>query len=414
MLKEVSKILLSIAIVSIAIYSCRTKKHPTSIAPVYEDTVAIENTPRDTSKQVIVYQTPKPVVPSMPIDTLKLMYDDAYRELKDMLEGSRDLNFKKAVFIVENAYFKGSLSYDIYNKKIQVLADMCNAWMGANSLNGYRERDSVNFLTNMAIFRVIKDTIYYFNDKKLGIKQVASYPYEYDFDDFFGTKDWSKMFVCKLLDNHTGNCHSMPYLYKILANELNATAYIALAPSHSYIKNRSRAHGWFNTELTSGEFPTDAWITASGYISMEAIRNSIFMDTLSQQQSIGLCVYDLAKGYERQKGYTDNFILKCCDLVLKYHPTNVNAMLLKAETLKKQFELTMKSKRATYPAQIFYDIKAKGQYEAMQNLYVKVLELGYREMPQRMYLEWLTSVEDQKNKYRNQKISDTFKSKSSR
>jgi hypothetical protein len=414
MLKGANKIILAITIVIIVIFSCRTKRHVVEIVPVYEDTLLIENTQKDTSTSVIVYQAPKPVVPVIPIDTLKVVYEDAFQGLKDMLEGTRDLNFKKAVFIVENAYFKGGLSYDIYNKKIQVLVDMSNGWMGANSLTGYRERDSINFLKNMAIFKVLKDTIYYFNDKKFGIVQVASYPYEYDFDDFFGGKDWSKMFVSKLLDSQTGNCHSMPYLYKILANELGATAYIALAPSHSYIKNRTRAHGWFNTELTSGAFPTDAWITASGYISMEAIRNSIFMDTLSQKQSVGLCVYDLAKGYERQKGCSDNFILKCCDLVLKYHPANVNAMLLKAETLKKQFEATMKSKRVTYPAQIFYDVKAKSQYEDMQNLYVKVLELGYREMPQRMYLEWLTSVEDQKNKYKNQKISDTFKSKASR
>lgn len=401
-------------IIIMMVCSCRTKKHlDHSFAQLHEDTISFDNMQKD-SPEKIVYQTQPPVFPPIPVDTLKMLYEEAYQELKEMLEDRRPLSFKKAVFVVENVYFKGNLNYETYNNKIRSLVDICNSWMGANKQIGYRERDSINFLTNMAIFRVLKDTIYYFNDKKLGIKQVASYPYEYDFDDFFGNKDWSKMFVCKLLDSRTGNCHSMPYLYKILANELNATAYIALAPSHSYIKNRSRAHGWFNTELTSGEFPTDAWITASGYISMDAIRSGIFMDTLSQRQSVALCVFDLAKGYERQKGYSDNFIIKCCDLVLKYHPSNVNAMLLKAETLKKQFEFTMKSKKAIYPSQIFYDEKSKKQYDEMQALYVKVLEMGYREMPQRMYLEWLTSVEDQKNKYTNQKISDTFKSKSKR
>ncbi len=34
-----------------------------------------------------------------------------------------------------------------------------------------------------------------------------------------------------------------------------------------------------NTELTSRSFPTDAWIMATGYISPDAVRSGIYLDT---------------------------------------------------------------------------------------------------------------------------------------
>jgi len=63
-------------------------------------------------------------------------------------------------------------------------------------------------------------------------------PYVYDFDDFMGDKDWTKQFVTKLMRTHTGNCHSLPYLYKILCEEIGAKASLVLGPNHVYIKHR--------------------------------------------------------------------------------------------------------------------------------------------------------------------------------
>src|SRR6202012_1332497 len=99
-----------------------------------------------------------------------------------------------------------------------------------------------------------------------------------------------------------------------------------------YIKNRCKSIGWYNTELTSGCFPIDAWIMASGYLPTKAIKSGIYMDTLSNAAAISICVIDLAKGYEHKThNYYDGFMLKCCDLALKYHPEDVQALLLKAE-----------------------------------------------------------------------------------
>jgi hypothetical protein len=292
-------------------------------------------------------------------------------------------------------YNNDTLSEYRFNHFIDYSKLIIQAWSIFNPIKNYKQSDSANFQHNFAIYHFLRDTtkLDYQNTEYLHL------PYTYDFEDFFGRIDWSTMFVTKLIMTNRGNCHSLPYLYKILADELGATCWLSLAPNHMYIKNRCQKTGWYNTELTSGDFPTDAWILTSGYIPVDAVRSGIYMDTLSNQQAIAQCVLDLAKGYEFQtKSYEDGFILKCCDLTLKYHPLNVQALLLKAETLKKIYE-----KHGNVVLEIGTLI-----FDEMEKLYTKLFELGYREMPDKMYMQWLSSIKKERNKYTNKQLKATL------
>jgi hypothetical protein len=312
-----------------------------------------------------------------------------------MLSGKEPLSFKKAVFTTENAYYENRLSYTIFDSAIQRLIPLIKNWMSMNHLVGYHAADSLMVNKSGAIYALLKDTISIrFSNGTLGMH----YPFTYDFDDFFGKDNWTKMFVTKLLASGSGNCHSLPYLYKIFADELGVTnIWLSFAPNHIYIKNRCKKLGWFNTELTSGEYPVDAWIMASGYVSIDAIRSGIYMDTLSNQQAVANCLLDLAKGYERKaQNYTDSFIIRCCDLTLKYHPHNINAIIYKAEVLKKMY-LTYQKENSPMASTVYPD---------MEKLYVKALDLGYKEMPEKMYREWMSSVMKQKDKYSNKKVTE--------
>ena len=332
-------------------------------------------------------------------DSVKICYERAYVDIKEAMDSGITFSFKQICFLTENTFFSNKLDFVKFNTSIQQLKSMTKAWMNANPLKNYRYGDSINFHTNLAIYKILKDTIKIVTGDT---NVFAHLPYTYDFDDFSGSKDWSKMFVTKLLATHQGNCHSLPYLYKILADELGATCWLSTAPNHIYIKNRCKKIGWYNTELTSGEFPIDAWITASGYIPVKAVQTGLYMDTLSNQQAIALCVLDLAKGYESQThNYYDVFIIKCCDLVLKYHPVNAQALLLKAETLKRIYEKQHAEK----------DTAATRTYSDMEQLYAKLFDLGYREMPDKMYLQWLQSVTKERNKFSNKQMQATLTNK---
>jgi hypothetical protein len=86
---------------------------------------------------------------------------------------------------------------------------------------------------------------------------------------------------------------------------------------------------------------------------------------------------------------------------LTYHPTNINAIIYKAETLKRIYNAL----RKTTPAE------ASQLYTGMESLYVKAIDLGYKEMPEKMYWVWLNAVMYQKEKYTNRKVLPVVKQK---
>ena len=315
-------------------------------------------------------------------------YEIAYLFIKQELAGNG--NFKRSVFETERA-FQTTLNYSEFENLLNYKSKIVYNFFIAQSINGKKLIDSNQFLLNYSICTAIKDTITIFVSRK----KINTLPFTYNFTDPFGTQDFTNTFVTKLLQTHKGNCRSLAYLYKILADELGAKCWLSLAPNHIYIKNYSQKIGWYNTELTSGTFPTDAWIMTTGYVNPEAIKSGLYMDTLSNQQAIALCVLDLAKGYERQtKNYYDGFILKCCDLVLQYHPVNPMALLLKAETLKKVY---LHEKETHFP-------KPTVTESQMTEAYITLAKLGYREMSDMMYQKWLKSINEQKEKYSNKKV----------
>lgn len=395
MKNQIKNIAITSYFILLLVAGCGIKKNDSPDSDIHTvNELSIHPIVPDTSKNIVVNNSKVQGNDLFPVKTTFDNYNEAYRELEGMLRGYNNSSFKRAVFLVENAYLNQQLSYETFKTYINEYTNICNLWMSSNKLTDYHESDSLNVKKNLAIYMLLKDTI------KLTENIQVTLPMQYDFNDFFGQKDWINQFVTKLMVTNKGNCHSLPYLYKILTEEIGATVWLSIAPNHIYLKNRCRKTGWYNTELTSGEFPTDAWIKASGYVSIESIRNGIYMDTLGQKESIALCVYDLAKGYLIQTGnFSDGFVLKCCDLSLKYYPNNINAIILKAEILRKCYDAEMNKEEAEL-AQLYLN--------QMKDLYVKGLNLGYREMPPAMYMAWLNSVSQQGGKFVNSEIYRNF------
>ena len=341
-------------------------------------------------------------------ESTNIYYLQTYSKVDSMLTGESHLNFKEAVLSTENAYLSGKLDYKQVNHEILNLLKLTNG-VSYNSPIVYDETDKNNIIKHAALFQVLTDTVPVAIDS---VHFLLHTPFTYDFDDMWGEKDWSKMFVSKLLFTGNGNCHSLPYLYKILSEELNIPAYLAFAPNHIYIKTFSKKMGWYNTELTSGTFPVDAWLMASGYISVEAVQNGLYMDTLSTKQSVANCLLDLAQGYQHKFGKDNpDFVLKCCSTVLKYHPTNVSAMLTKAEAQKFYIQARMKAKNVKIPQELFADNSIKEMYSNMEQTYVKLHQLGYRRMPEEMYTKWIASLKSEPNKYNNPQTIGSKKKK---
>jgi len=341
-------------------------------------------------------------------DTSDASYWRALQELKGMLAGEMPISFKRAVFITESTYFNNTLNYNKFCKAIDSLMILSDLFTQHNSLI-YTHEDKEEVAKYAAAFKVMTDTLRVRISKS---GYLVHYPFRYDFDDIWGEKEWSQMFVSKLLTTRKGNCHSLPFLYKILVEEMGGKAYLAMAPSHIYIKQRCKSIGWYNTELTNPSFPVDAWIMASGYIPTEAVISGIYMDTLSDKQSLAVCIIDLANGYQKKHGVKDGkFILGCCQVALEQYPNYVNTLMLKAETYKKLFEQMMQHAGAVHPSAIFHNQQAKTLFETIEQTYFKIHQLGYRKMPKEMYLRWLSELNVEKKKYNNPQINKTLNNK---
>jgi hypothetical protein len=169
-----------------------------------------------------------------------------------------------------------------------------------------------------------------------------------------------------------------------------------------YLKSWSKEHGWYNTELTSRVFPVDAWIMASGYVHLDAIRNGMYMDTLSIKQSVALCLVDLANGHSKKyPAASPQFSLQCAELALEHYPNCTPALLLKAESLKKAVELSIGQQNTIYTTELEHLPEAKELVTRMEEAYGTLHRLGYRHMPKQMYVQWLQELEKEKEKYQN-------------
>jgi hypothetical protein len=332
-------------------------------------------------------------------------YQSTYDYISSMLTGEIPLSFKDAVFATEIAYYGEDIDIEYLNSEINFLVELVSV-ISNSDLVLYEKKDRDIILKHAAIFKVMSDSLIIPIDSTHVFLHT---PYVYDFNDPFGQKDWSKMFVSKLLETGKGNCHSLPYLYKILADELNVPCYLAFAPNHIYIKLFSEETGWYNTELTNASFPIDAWIMASGYISLDAIRNGLYMDTLNTRQAVAHCLVDLAHGYQKKFGRENpEFVVKCCNTALEYHPVNVNAMLTKAEAQRYYIDRLMKKHNTKNPEDLFVDTAIAELYAEMEQTYVRLHRLGYRQMPERMYLEWMELLKEEPNTYINTGIKLTW------
>ncbi len=316
-------------------------------------------------------------------------YDEAYLTIDNMLNDKQKYSFKVAVLSTENAYYQGKLDTIEVNRKIRFMANFCKTILRNRELT-YNETDKDKVSKYASIFSVICEETPILIDQDT----VHYKPFTYDFEDVFGHKDLTSLFVSKLVTTQRGNCNSLPYLYKILAEEIGVEANLALAPNHIYIKHNIKSIGWYNTELTSGIFPQDAWLMASGFIHLNAIENGIYMKALDNRESLGLCLVDLANAYKRSFPESDgSFALKCAERALQVSPNLITALLLRAETHKEQYLKMEKS-----------DPKAKELLSSLNKEYNYIHKIGYRNMPEGMYLEWLVSLKTERKKYEDVRL----------
>jgi hypothetical protein len=210
-------------------------------------------------------------------------------------------------------------------------------------------------------------------------------PYTYDYDNFMGEKDMQSQFVYNLLKFKKGNCHSLPLLYLILAQELGAEAYLVLAPMHLFIKHKDQYGEWWNLELTSGSYSRTAFIIESFKITDKQIQTGFYMKALDKKEILAYLLEDLFAYYdEKYKIYYDDFVLNLVNTGLKYLPIS-NHIVIKVDVVKYKLDADMAKvglsdydKIAPYPNLV-------KQKQTLDKLRKRVIATGFKPVSEEWY-----------------------------
>jgi len=317
-------------------------------------------------------------------------YRQAFDEISQMLKGEKPMNLKQAVFLTENAYLDNRLTYDWFSGDISGNADIIKTLIAQE---GYKFENPT--AKKWGLRQFLADTVQLKDEN--GKVNFTHKPYSYDFEDPWGKQDWTKQFVTKLMGNGKGQCHSMPLLYLILAEELGAEAWLSYSPSHTYIKVDDGKGNMLNYETTNGYYTTDVWVQSSGYIKAEVLRSGIYMDTMSKKEVIAACLADMAKGYAIKHGF-GRFVLDCVDKALEYSPNNVYALQIKSDYQTSLFFYVIDQLGRPPVERLPEFPKAYELFLKMHEIYGQIDSIGFEEMPQEEYEKWLKSFETQKGK----------------
>ena len=403
-MKKITYNIFTVIFITILFTQCNTQKHTMSVAQLDRIAPIPPSTIIDTTRYT--YSIPKPTPPKLtdPKDN----FEQSFVALKEMLQGTQTADFERAVYLSENPYHNNQYQYATYQKSIDAQVYFIQQLINAND-----QSDTMNFdayvgangkfkladmrylpkekkalykkaVANWSIFKFITDTVY--AHWKQNNQDIIYYhpPFTYVTNDPFGKKNWSNTQVVNLLfsEQQKGNCFSLTALYKILANRLGSDARICTAPQHSYIQHRDNKGDYYNIELATAGFPRDGTIQTLTHTTSTAIKSGIALRDYTEQQSIGLCLVNLAKSYEHYyETKDDDFLLKCAETVLLTDSLNLSALLLKQQVLDERVTKYATQKNISNVALLQQDKNIQQTLTDLQTHLQSLYRLGYRQMP---------------------------------
>ena len=283
--------------------------------------------------------------------------------------------------MTENAYYDGQLNYADFCKRIDSITVNINQMIVAKGLQQFKTAG------NWAIFT-------YMTEK---IPQNKNQPMQYDFENFMGDDDYQSFMVSTLLKTKKGNCHSLPYLHKILADEVNVEAFVSIAPLHCYIKHKDEQDKWWNLELTSGTFSRTSFIMESFNVSDAGMESGLYMKPLEGNELLVLCLSDLMDYYEKKTGkYYGSVVQKAYQTGLKYNEVSL-LQLWKRDEIKYRLDEEMETKGLNDYNQINSYPELVALFDQVKETDDFINKMGYSRLTPEQYREKVQQIENGKH-----------------
>ena len=325
----------------------------------------------------------------------------AFDEINNMLNGRETLNLGRAVFLVENAWHNNKFDYNDYQNGIKSSIDFCNQKIKEEKL----DRND-NLVKNMMLFQFMCDTIK-LKDKSTQ-KEQTHYPVKYNYEDYDSHISYDSHFVTTLMQTGTGQCHSMPLYYLVLAEEMGAEAYWSFSPRHSFVKIRDEKGDWHNIELTAKAILSDTHYMNNSYIKSEALQNKIYLEPMDKTNVVAEMLVELARCYFQKYGL-DDFYLKCIDTAQQHLDNDMNVKILRS-AYQTRLTLTLAHLLNAPKPEIMQQLspEAYKHFELMLAQYQEIDDMGYEEVPVAVYALWLDHIAKEKGKADKAKLPSIF------
>jgi hypothetical protein len=334
-------------------------------------------------------------------------YQNAFDKINNMLSGKAPLSMKDAYYYAETAYGGSYISKTDYDNTINESADFIKKWLQQNNIPLTQSN------LQLAIQDFMSDTLalkIYLPDNKEKYKIKTHAPFKYDYDDYQGKQDYRNYFVTKCFATGTGQCSSMPSAHLIISEKLGVSSYLTFAPFHSFIKFKDAKGNIANYEPTSNWSLPDKWYQEHLFISPEAKKSGVYLDTLNKKQVVANCLVDMVVSYLSKTSNPDTaFTNQCLSKARKYFPKNNNIYihLAKSQILNYQLYHSMEQHNIKDVSQIPANSDTNKIYQRLLKNEQLITTLGYQDLPKDMY-DQLIEQQNNKTKDNNAKTSKTL------
>jgi hypothetical protein len=198
--------------------------------------------------------------------------------------------------------------------------------------------------------------------------------------------------VYGLLKTGRGNCRSMPFLMKILADEFDCKTYITTVPRHYYILHEDEEGNMWNVDVTSGTFPRKCFLKSFFHVSEKGIESGLYMRPLDGKELLVLLLYNLYSTYSRNTGFSSSrFIRDLYTIGLRYDPVSF-LQFAKHNDLATIMDVSVKKLHLTH-------IKQLDNYPSLHYLHNEIIrieryleKIGYVEITNQELIEFSKKI----------------------
>jgi regulator of sirC expression with transglutaminase-like and TPR domain len=204
-------------------------------------------------------------------------------------------------------------------------------------------------------------------------------PYRYDMDDPLDQNP-QHVLLTDYLASRKGNCVSMPILFAVLAERLGLEVTLSTAPSHLFVKYTDAQTGeTYNLETTSGAgFTRDLWYRQNLPMRDEAVRNGVYLKTLSRQEAYAIMAIPVIDHLLRNGRFEQ--AIAVANIILAAYPANGLALAKKGSGFYRLIERDI-IKRFPDPHDLPPDVAAYAEWLARSNreAFARAEALGWQE-----------------------------------